>query len=149
VNRTSAQGWTWEGSHFGFKTNTNNWIKVWDEIQAHFPGIAMYLLLICKSNCASQFSPQLSFLEVSVSGTGLIAIGLARIVTVNAGQRQALYVTVVLTLDRAYIRYGLNYMGNKNNTIVAQDSNSLCTRAPALGPNCPPVPPASLLERGN
>jgi hypothetical protein len=90
----SAQGWTREGSHFGFKTNTNNWTKIWDEIQAQFPGIAMYLLLIFKSDCASQFSPQLSFLKVAVSGIGLIAIGLARIVIVNAGQRQALYITV-------------------------------------------------------
>jgi hypothetical protein len=71
----------------------------------------------------------------------MIAIPLTRIVTVSAGQRQALYVTVTLTSDTANIRYGLNYTGDDANTVVAQDSNLVVYAGSGIRYQLPPVSP--------
>jgi hypothetical protein len=75
------------------------------------------------------------------------AIRLDRTVTVNAGQRQAIYVTMSLSSDTAYLRYGQNYTGDSANTTVAQDSNLIVYAGSGIRWQFPPVSPRFFVGR--
>ena len=74
-------------------------------------------------------------------------ISFAQIVTVNAGQRQAFYVTMSLTSDTAYVEYGQNYTSDNANTTVTQDSNLVVYAGSAIRYQLPPLSPRFFVGR--
>ena len=64
--------------------------------------------------------------EFSFSGAGLMTIPLTQGVTINAGLRQALYVSMLSTNNNTYLKYGANYTTDdraSNSKIVVEDTN--------------------------
>ena len=59
--------------------------------------------------------------EFSFSGDGLITIPLTKSLTVNAGLRQALYVT--MATENSYLKYGSNYSNDSASSVAFEDPN--------------------------
>jgi hypothetical protein len=59
--------------------------------------------------------------EFSFSGDGLITIPLTKSLTVNAGLRQALYVT--MATENSYLKYGANYTDDNDSSVALEDPN--------------------------
>ena len=118
MNGTSAQVWTKNGSYIGFETRRRKWTKITGKTtNQRF-----------NDHCLSNLTPCFVHYytsEFSFSGVGWITIPLTQGVTINAGLKQALYVSMSSTSNNnTYLKYGANYTTDDAfNSVVVEDTN--------------------------